>query len=453
MANTFGGFVHTSPLSSLPHDPHLTLASNCVRDCFGPAVQTVFDALQKRGGSATLAQLVKDVRFQCRRVWNEERERLVLHGKYKLQRARGPSSSGYIVEAAPIRAGLLVLLQHDIVSTTATSNSGGKSSLHVYTVHPRRARIIIRYPRFVEYVKKAVDEIAAALIETLVVHGKTGTVDAVLKTVNKLQDAPKSDKYTQRQAVVEAFRRLVEGGFVTQVDPISQQDDKDDDKDGKQVTLEDPAVVSLLNNAPYKTVLPRSGVWRINVSMFHQSIRAFCLGRLIAERYGHRVQSAGSIVTAALKLQAFKEHSQKEKNFEERVAFTPQEIVPFLPKPVQQAFEKKAGGQIASLSRSLVELGKFDDPVVLEEVEEAQGHPAGGKYQIIARRLVEHLRERSIHQLVFDAHGDVAARVCSVLRFRGHLEADAIANSAMVPVKDTREVRACVCVCVRACVF
>jgi hypothetical protein len=44
-------------------------------------------------------------------------------------------------------------------------------------------------------------------------------------------------------------------------------------------------------------------------------------------------------------------------------------------------------------------------------------------------------------QVVLDSHGEVAARVCSILDAQGHLEADAIAETAMVPAKDTREVR------------
>jgi hypothetical protein len=44
-------------------------------------------------------------------------------------------------------------------------------------------------------------------------------------------------------------------------------------------------------------------------------------------------------------------------------------------------------------------------------------------------------------QVILDSHGEVAARVCSILDSQGHLEADAIAETAMVPAKDTREVR------------
>lgn len=418
MANTFGGFVHTSPLSSLPHDPPLTLASNCVRDFFGPIVQTVFDALVKGGGSMTLASLTLSVRHECKRDWNEERERLVVRGKYKLQRAKGPSSAGYVVEASSIRGAVLVLLQHDILSIER------KGEFYVYKADVHKARLITRYPRIVEYVKKVMDETAAAIIETLLLEGKLETVDVVWKTVNSLSEVPKSDRYTQRQTVVETFHRLVEGSFVIQVPPL---DPKAADGDSSK---DDPAIVSILANAPYKTTLPRQTVWKIHWRLIQESLRAFCLGRLVAERYGHKVASAGSIVTAALKFQAYNRSCE---------VFSPQDISTFLPKPVQQALEKKTGGLLSNLSKALVELSHFDYPSVIEEVEEAEGHATSGKFSVSTQKLVKHLRDRTIHQFLVDRHGDVAGRIVSILRVNGASEAEPLAEAAMEPAKDTRE--------------
>lgn len=40
-----------------------------------------------------------------------------------------------------------------------------------------------------------------------------------------------------------------------------------------------------------------------------------------------------------------------------------------------------------------------------------------------------------------DSHGEVAARIITILTLNGHLESDSIADAAMVPAKDSREVR------------
>lgn len=491
MANPFGGFVHTSPLSSLPHDATLTLASNCIRDYFGPTVQTVADCLESRGSASTLSQLVSAIRGQCSREWNDERERIVARvadGRFKLHRARGPATSGYVVEVEPIREALLILLQHSLVHVDR------RQQRPTYRFVVDRARLLPRYPRYVEYAKKALDETAAALVEELLIHGRMMTVDAVVATVNRLQElgtdaAVKSDRYTLRQAVVESFRRLVEGGFIEKVPSLKKHDDSGEKEfefegndNNKAVKVEqdeavaestsfsegdDPAVVALLGQGPYRNVLPRNTVWRVNVAMFHETLRAFSLGRLVAERFGQKIQSAGSMITAALKLAAHKKHALKLASYVEQSEFAPDEIVNYLPKPVQQLLEKKPGGMLKNLSKALVELSQLTYPTVLFEMEEALAHPNGGKFQIATRQLVDHLRDRIHHQVrlrqkdledcfslpktqvahslhsqvVFDSHGEVAARICSILTEKGHLEADAIAETAMVPAKDTREVR------------
>ena len=417
MANPFGGFVHTSPLSSLDHDPVVSLASNCIRDYFGPTVQTAADCLESRGGASTLSQLVSAVRGQCRRPWNEERERLVSRvagGKYKLDRARGPATAGYVVEVEPIREALLILIQHSLLHVDS------QQQRPTYRFLANRAMLVPRYPRFVEYAKKALDETAAALVEELLVGGRMMTVDAVVATVNRLQElgtdaAVKTDRYTLRQAVVESFRRLVEGGFIEKVSQLKRDDEKEyefeGDDENKAVKVEhdefvsestdgdDPAVVELIGQGAYRNVLPRNTVWRVNVDMFHESLRAFCMGRLVAERFGHKVQSAGSIITAALKLAAHKRHALKLHSYEEQTEFTPDEIVNYLPKPVQQALEKKPGGTISSLSRALVEISQLTYPTVLFEMEEVMGHPNGGKFQVAIRQLVDHMRDRVHHQV------------------------------------------------------
>lgn len=513
MASQFAGFHHTSPLSSIHHDPTISLASNVIRDAFGPMVQLVADALQARGGTSTLSQIINTIYIECQKkgipvAWKAEgrtKERLEIIRVSKLQTHASRDSASTPV----IRAALLVLIQHSIVTVTkSNSNSHGNNSrnnnsdsnsnnnharvrksrkIYHYQFHAERARILPRYPRFVEYTKKALDETAATLIEELLVQGRMKTVDAIVATVDQLQQIKEtnasetsptaaaasgntSSRYTFRQAVMESFRRLVAGGFIHQVSPLlDETEEEDEDAEfewnengatmpppAKRPRLspdapgdesgeaDDPAVLSLLQSGPYK-ILPRDAVWRVNIRMFHDSLRAVSLGWLVAERYGHRVQSAGSIVTAALKLSAYRTHAQLQDNqrqdYEAQHFFCPEDLTRYLPKTVLQNFEKKAGGVIQNIFKALQELCvKCDNPVVVNEVEVAPGRPEQAKFQITTNKLVNYLQSRIVHQIILDSHGEVAARICSILQANGHMESDAIAEAAMVPAKDTREV-------------
>lgn len=545
--NPYGGFNHRSPLSPCPSDPPLDLASDCIRDYFGPSVQTVADCLRSRGPS-TIAQLVSRIRSQCRRVVNEERERLVerlpaaatMGGsgsvgaesaaarKPRINKAAGPETAGYVVDAAPVRAALIVLLQHSLVtvspppaallSSSSSSKHHGGTVHYVYSFLPERARLLPRYPRYVEHARKAVatgsgadqkamGDCAASVVEEVLLNGRMRTEDLVQNAMNVMRHRMESSNGNDgeddgnegrldqaqltelREGVVEALKNLVEAGYLEMVVPIDDSPanaDEDEEAefgaendDGvaaaaasaskkrkrsgstssagrKKTEIEeetppgvdpdDAAIVALLRTKQNRAFFTQGAVWRANTHMFHDSLRAFCLGRLMAERYGDRVQSAGSIISASLKLLARRDHGfdgaarDDDRYLDERTTFCPDEILEFLPGPIRSNLEAKRGGAALSLSNALIALSELDWPRSVLEVEDARGHPRHGLFEIHINDILGYLRQRALHQMILDHHGEVAARIVSILQSKGHLDADAIADAAMVPAKDVREI-------------
>jgi DNA-directed RNA polymerase III subunit RPC3 len=432
-----GPFLHSTPLMPRPHDPFLGLASHCIRDTFGPTVQLTADALQSRGGESTLRQILSHVKMKTP----------------KPARRLGLKAGSSPTDAVSVRASLMVLIQHSIVTVQYTKQQQGVAT-YTYKYQAEQAIYIPRYGKYIEYVKKALDATAACVVETLLLAGRLRTVDLILQAVER-EDLPKSDRYTDRQMVVDSFWKLTNGGFLQLVEPIkllSQDDDEEAEFEEVQVpphkkakvatsigTGEDPAAVTILtSNSHYKSTLPVDAVWRVNIRMLHDSIRAFCVGRLVAEVFGHKVQSAGSLVTAALKYRANQEHVEAKKEgltvaASDISSFAPQDIVHFLPKTVVQGLEKKMGGVTMAVSSAWEELSVVRNPTVVRRVGD-------DRYEIACSQLVAYLRKRTVHQIVHDRHGEVAARVVSILGKKGWLESDNLASFAMIPAKDTREV-------------
>jgi len=482
-------FSYKSALSSINHDPTITLASNCIRDYFGPTVQLVADALILRSDGATLRQIIATIetKTDCLRSSrrSDERQEIMRLGKLRASATSGKSSNGDFPSHASVRASLLTMIQHSVVKvkkkmTTTTTNIKKDDqpitktkTIHIYEIDIDRARLFPRYPRFVEFIKKAVGDTAATLVETLLVQGRARTVQAIVLSVEQLQhqqeDTNNDHRYTNRQSVMENFLRLTRGGFISIVRDMNMDDGEETEFEGstesKTNTIdeekddddgdEDPTVVSMLRNGPYKNI-PAKAIWRVNVDMFHEQLRAVSLGWLVAERYNHKIQSSGSIVTAALKSAAAQRFGTtvvktsssnsistgsavKISDFETIHNFSVDRILRYLPKAVVQSFEKKEGGVVRNIYQTLVDLTHVRDPVVVEQVEVAPGQPAHSKFQIQARKLVEYLRVRIIHQIIRDSHGEVAARICHILRLNGYSESDQIAELAMAPAKDTRE--------------
>lgn len=443
-SNQFARFVSTSPLSSIPHDPAITLASNCIRDFFGPTVQLVADALMSRmmSGGCTLPQIISiiETKAYASAEQSEERRKIMRQNKMRSSTINF-KGNGDRPSHASVRAALLALIQHSVVTIKTRSvtsrhrknqNSTTRSRIiHLYQIDIHRARLFPRYPRLVAFIKKLQDETAATLVEEILVQGRLRTVQAIVLTVEQIQQQQQDDestqhhRYTSRQAVVESFLRLWRGGFLEQVPSISetQNDNVDeegemefdgkpmkieivdtDDENDKQLEGEDPSVVSLLRTGAYKN-LPPTAIWRVNMDMIHEQLRAVSLGWLVAERYNHKIQSSGSIITAALKLAASHKHgntslkSNGSNDYENVHNFTVENILRYLPKTVVQSFEKREGGVVPNIYKALVELARVSNPAVVEEVEVAPGQPAQCKFTVQTNRLVQFLRDRIVHQV------------------------------------------------------
>ena len=441
------------------------------------------------------------------------------------------------LEQAMVRASLLVLIQHSVVSVrrkprptnTALNSKRMATTPYVYRYHPERAVRLggCRYARYVDYMKRALqDSTAATVIESLLLHGRLRTIELVLQTVQQQQQEAASStttaeesntsstiqhhKYTARETIVDALAKLVRGGFVEQAPSIPLPESTDPDAGetefdpastpaiharsteepppAKKVKLElpepetesnkaattltdgggeDPAVVQLLrSNAHYKSTLPIDTAWRVNQAMFHDSIRALRLGRLVAELYNHRVRWSGSLVTGALKYRAHLDHvvtatrpnvaaSGGASSTEAATSgssgsampavgpsdtgfFTANDVLKYLPKSVVQSIETEATKTglttVQIMHKAFLDLSNLRHPTIVVR------RVGDDSFEIAHAALLEYLRRRIIHQVIVDRHGQVAARIIEVLWRQGWLESDHLANTAMVPAKETRTI-------------
>jgi len=599
MTNAFGGFQHKSPLSNLssstsnPSNPHTALSSNIIRDYFGPIVQTVVDALQSRGPS-TLQDLISNIKLHCLKDWNEERGRLVdrLNGlvvannngsttpeelyypgsTVTMNKARGSEASGYISDSSYVRASLIVLLQHSLIkvsggrssakpkdndqgndgeATTQFKSDPTSSSTHYkYTFLYEKARLLPRYPRFVEHTQSTFNETCANIIECLLYNGRMCS-ETLISTVwddikKKLVEGDEAtagvlDLGESNKAlhdVVQNFIKLMEFGYIEVVMPIARNLDLEDIQNGKQdkSKLDDgihggeyefnmndegnivekkqgkkkrgrskstdresksttnkkskkqkksnknnmadenyastetyhPQIISLLSSK--RRIVPFGSVVKVNIGMMHTSLKVVALTRLVEEMYPHEsggdmknkktkggdkddLKYVGAIVKAALTLAARQEHApldrilgldESEEEKHQRMAewgtFSPGDIIQYLPDDMIKALKSQVGGINKNLSTLLVQLSTLQYPPIIQEVEEATGHPKGGKFEVCTRQLLTRLRSRIQHRILTTHHGLVAARIVSVLTMKGHCESDVIAEDAMVPAKEAREI-------------
>ena len=241
------------------------------------------------------------------------------------------------------------------------------------------------------------------------------------------------------------------------------EENEESDYAGSQCKLDDPEIVTALE--PLRKLIPLGSVYRVNTNMCHASIRSMVLARVCSEFYGpppmankntkqdESLLHVGGIITAALTFTARQEHAplgqilgneeseeDRHRRMAEWGAFTPSDIAPYLPPETTKALQSMVGGTLQNLSSLLVRMADLRYPPIVVEVEDSRGHPDGGKFEVCTRQLMQRLRDRILHRIITSRHGLVAARIVSILQVKGHMESDAIAEDAMVPAKEAREI-------------
>ena len=175
-----------------------------------------------------------------------------------------------------------------------------------------------------------------------------------------------------------------------------------------------------LHRNGHSTLVVPSTVSIHPTSMFHTSLRAAALSRFVSEMYPdesntkkmkgtnnnssddtNNVKHVGAIVHAALTFAARQEYapldrilgikkSQEERH--DRMAewgtFSPSDIIQYIPETVTKSLKSQVGGLNQNLSTLLVTISKLQYPPVIIEIEDALGHPKGGKYEVYTRQLL-----------------------------------------------------------------
>jgi hypothetical protein len=429
-----GSFVHESGKASSPHDSAVTLASKMIRSYWGPSAQAVADCLQVRGNLSfpmLMRFLTKHQHTKCVKIKElDEEEDLVLSRPF-------------------VRAALIVLLQHHIVSAIIDDKKG----LTLYEYNHLPVLKMLHGARMIEYISKAVGPMAACCMQELALVGRMRTIDLV---VHAAERAPESAKYTGRKAIMEALYVLVQHGFIEKAPEVKRMGGfYDDDAEEtefqfgeqgppkKKVKMEpgalnntlyeneDPAcVVMLQNHAQYMSTLPVNAVWRVNMKAVIHRQRANALGKLVSCRHDSRIQYAGAFVTASLKHRAELQHGARDPNY---MVFNAVDMQKYLPKTIVQALDKKAGGVQLAIKKTWQELETLKHPAVVRRVGDTL-------FEIQVSALVAYLRKRVVHQVIFDHQSVIGARIVSILTQVGYQESDKLAEMAMAPAKEVREI-------------
>ena len=342
----------------------------------------------------------------------------------------------------------MVLIHHNCV---APLRGGTPDSDALYHIHVDNILHRLRYPRFLLHTRERMGETHEALLEGLLEHGRLRArtlferAEASSSGAASGGGASRKDALSSRRSRAEkAFEDLVEGRFVERV-PVGFGDaasaDEDDEMDGEaDVDAADGSPPPSRAAASAKRRRRDSGgpdlsargdgggfgaeddLWRVNADEFNRRFRHIACAALVREKVD---DAAGHLLLAMLELS----RAHEAKVNEERS--TPVSEA----ENVRKALAEDAAFGVERAKTTLEKMAN-DTSELISCVGDAHGGP---NYCVNMRRIIDLIRMKEIEAVVRERFGGPACRIFRLLIMKRNLEQKQIAEMAMIPVKDTRE--------------
>ena len=337
----------------------------------------------------------------------------------------------------------MVLIHHNCV---APLRGGTPDSDALYHIHVDNILHRLRYPRFLLHTRERMGETHEALLEGLLEHGRL-RARALFERAGVFQrrrgrrrrepegraleqEVPRGEGV--RGSGGRAFRGARPRGFG---DAASA--DEDDEMDGEADVDADGspppsrAGVSDAGATPEVRTSPRGDgggfgaeddLWRVNADEFNRRFRHVACAALVREKVD---DAAGHLLLAMLELS--RAHEAKV-NEERSTPVSEAEIV-------RKALAEDAAFGVERAKTTLEKMAN-DTSELISCVGDAHGGP---NYCVNMRRIIDLIRMKEIEAVVRERFGGPACRIFRLLIMKRNLEQKQIAEMAMIPVKDTRE--------------
>ena len=325
-----------------------------------------------------------------------------------------------------------MLVQHNCVLPLQTMKSDDDV---VYKIEIDDILHRLRYPRFLLHVRECLGKTHELLLEGLLEHGR-------LRSHQLFARASASPGYdrdsNQGKSLEDIFGELVEGRFVERV-PIgygSKQRSVSDCKAeqvGSQATerekSNDVQSRSTIHDDRHKLSAEVVGLgeeddalWRVNANEFNRRFRHIACAALVREKVD---QSAGHLLLTMLELSRGHEVQVDE---ERSTSVTEADIM-------QKLSGSGAATQMKNMKSALEKLSADTSELIscIGNTHE------GANYCVNMRRIIDLIRIKEIEAVVRERFGGPACRIFRLLLLKRNLEQKQIAEMAMIPVKDTRE--------------
>ena len=295
----------------------------------------------------------------------------------------------------------------------------------------------LRYPRFLLHTKECMGPVHESLLEGLLERGRARASE-LFESSQISQTATARKTKPKRNALEDAFEDLVDGRFIERVpfgwdvgdDFLLQENGEDQDLEfhgNERRTAGHSNQNKTSSSNPRDNLFGDEHLWRVNSDEFNRRFRHVACAALVREKID---DAAGHLLLVMLELTRAHEQSVNE---ERSTPVGEREIVihvgrnpgvfKFTPELINTTLEKMV----------------TDTSELISRIDDHAGGGNGTQYCVNMRRIIDLIRMKEIEAVVRERFGGPACRVFRLLIMKRNLEQKQIAEMAMIPVKDTRE--------------
>jgi DNA-directed RNA polymerase III subunit RPC3 len=285
----------------------------------------------------------------------------------------------------------------------------------------------LRYPHFLLYIRELIGETHELYMETLLEHGRLRSQH--LHTLV-------SHEYGGTKSLENVFTILIEERLVESV-PVGCKLNRNNIFRGKgkdremspapgieQQSLDQLETVSRVQKKISRAAgeVDADTLWRVNANEFIRRFRHIACATLVREKLG---ESAGRLLQTMLEISRGHEGILNE---ERSTPVCEADILNF-------SHGQEGNSEVVRIESTLENLS-IDTSELISCVGDSYGHAT---YCVNMRRIIDLIRIKEIEAIVRERFGGPACRIFRLLLLKRNLEQKQIAEMAMIPVKDTRE--------------
>ncbi|XP_020279904.1 DNA-directed RNA polymerase III subunit RPC3 [Pseudomyrmex gracilis] len=316
---------------------------------------------------------------------------------------------------AKVKEGLCVLVKHGFVTYHQDEDNNIE-----YTIEQNKIIMLLRYPRFIFFVKTCCGDEAEVMIEEVLKHGYITASDVIIKTYKRIEQTPsKSAEVPSISQLKDIFELLLKNRFLMRSLSFDTKLQENDKPNYVLPNIDVRAIASKLQNQAAD--LPDKDVhWKVNFDRLIEDLRDQIIISAVNQRFD---KNAAELMRRMIILMELRTLSWADTS----------NPIPFT--EIREEIRKDPNyPELEQYLDQYLRLIEEDNSQFIKRV----GDSGGGQYSIDMKNIFKELTWATIENIVTDKYGSKAARIFRLVRKEYDLGIDQIQRLAMLPAKEAK---------------